>query len=202
MNADLSMLGLGTMGGRVAAPAVACGLDVVGLDPVRHTRERASSAGVKVVASADVCRTVRPCAAVRPGVGGRRPAGRRVGRGAVRVDRGRSVHDRPGHRAQSGGIPCVVETVAGSGAVTVSNLLREPVPRVVSGDHDPVFALDQLAKDNRLAPALVRGPGTPAPIAEAVTAADDEAVHRGLGAQDGGAVPRTYDRHPHAAVRS
>ncbi|MGH3357197.1 MAG: NAD(P)-binding domain-containing protein, partial [Nocardioidaceae bacterium] len=53
MSADLAVLGLGTMGGRVAARAVEQGLEVVGFDPMEQARERASSAGVKVVASAE-----------------------------------------------------------------------------------------------------------------------------------------------------
>ena len=290
MGADLGILGLGTMGGRVAARAVACGLDVVGFDPARQASERASSAGVKVVASAEECAALsrrlllsvpRPedvdglvdgalraatsgsvvvdLSTIDPGTARRAaeslsPVGvtyldapvlgrpEKVGGWTLVVGGDQGTVDavaplltrvaaakvvRVGevgagsvvkllNNLMFGAINAVtaeaialcrdngvdpgtfVETVAGSGAATVSNLFRELAPRIVSGDDAPVFALDLLAKDNRLALALAQASGTAAPIAETVTAIDDEAVRRGLGSRDSGAVFRTYDGGPGA----
>ena len=48
MRSDLAVLGLGTMGGRVAALAVREGLTVVGYDPVAAARERAREQEIEV----------------------------------------------------------------------------------------------------------------------------------------------------------
>jgi 3-hydroxyisobutyrate dehydrogenase len=50
---DLAVIGLGQMGGRSAALAVAEGLSVVAYDPMHEAGERAGAAGVKVVSSAE-----------------------------------------------------------------------------------------------------------------------------------------------------
>lgn len=285
MSADLSVLGLGTMGGRVAARAVESGLEVVGFDPVEQARERASSAGVKVVASAEECAaaaslvllsvprpehvdglvdgalrsagsgsvvadlsTIDPDTARRAAtslspagvtyldapvlgrpdkvgnwtlvVGGAADVVEAVTPTLLRVAAARVV--RVGdtgagsvvkllNNLMFGAINAVtaeaialcrdngvdpaafVDTVAGSGAATVSNLFRELAPRIVQGDDDPVFALDLLAKDNRLALALAEASATPAPIAATVDAINDEAVRLGYASRDSGAVFRTYD---------
>ncbi|MGH3358961.1 MAG: NAD-binding protein, partial [Nocardioidaceae bacterium] len=88
-----------------------------------------------------------------------------------------------------------------SGAATVSNLFRELAPRIVAGDDDPVFALDLLAKDNRLALALARSSATRAPIAATVDVINDEAVRLGYGGRDSAAVFHAYDRGSDESAR-
>ncbi|UYM04672.1 NAD(P)-dependent oxidoreductase [Solicola gregarius] len=285
MSADVSVLGLGTMGGRVAARAAEVGLDVVGYDPDPAARERAAAAGVTIAGSAEACAGAAPlvivsvpnpehvtqlatgalqhCAAGttvadlstidpttardaaaslaprdvayldspvlgRPDkvgnwtlvVGGEADAITRftptllqvAAAKVVRVgDTGAGSVVKVLNNLMFGAINAVtaeavalcrdngvdpgvfVDTVADSGAATVSNLFRELAPRIVSGDDDPVFALDLLAKDNRLATELAKASGSRAPIAETVSALNVEAVRLGFGARDSGAVYRAYD---------
>lgn len=285
MTADLSILGLGTMGGRVATTAVGAGLNVVGYDPVTNARESAGDGGVAIAGSAEECASSAPLVIVSvpnpehitelahgaltscsPGtsvfdlstidpmtardaakglsehgvtyldapvlgrpdkvgnwtlvVGGDKQAivdatpllQRVAAANVVRVgDTGSGSVVKLLNNLMFGAINAVtaeavalcrdndvdpgvfVDTVAGSGAATVSNLFRELAPRIVSGDDDPVFAMNLLAKDNRLAAELAKASGTRAPIAEAVNALNAEAVGLGFGARDSGAVYRTYD---------
>ncbi|MQY02682.1 NAD(P)-dependent oxidoreductase [Actinomadura macrotermitis] len=83
-------------------------------------------------------------------------------------------------------------TVAESGAATVSGLFRELAPKIVEGDLTPAFALDLLAKDNRLAVALAGASGAPTLIGSAVDQVNRLAVARGYGALDTAAVHRLY----------
>lgn len=96
-----------------------------------------------------------------------------------------------------------VETVADSGAATVSNLFKELAPRMVAGDDDPTFALELLAKDNRLAVELADRSNTVAPLAQAVDAVNKLALDLGLGARDSGAIMQAYSQMtPNAATPS
>lgn len=83
-------------------------------------------------------------------------------------------------------------TVADSGAATVSPLFRDIAPRMVSGDYDPVFALELLAKDNRLALELATDSGVEAPLAETVHRVNDVGMARQLAALDSAAVREVY----------
>lgn len=85
-----------------------------------------------------------------------------------------------------------VRTVADSGAATVSNLFREIAPKMVAGDYRPAFALDLLAKDNRLALDLARQVGAPAPVAELVDTLNTAAAELGHGGEDTGVLLELY----------
>lgn len=85
-----------------------------------------------------------------------------------------------------------VDAVAESGAATVSNLFKELAPRMISGDDDPTFALELLAKDNRLALQLAQQHQTPAPIAANVDVLNTIGLASGLGRRDSGAIKRVY----------
>ncbi len=100
------------------------------------------------------------------------------------------------HVCEAAGIDrtAFVEAVIDSGAATVSNLFRDIAPRLASGDDDPVFALDLLAKDNRLARELGSAMGVATPIADAVVTLNQRAVDRGHGSRDSIAVARAYER--------
>lgn len=89
-----------------------------------------------------------------------------------------------------------VDAVLESGAATVSNLFRDIGPRLVAGRDEPVFALDLLAKDNRLALDLAAGAGLEAPVAEAITQVNDRALALGYGSRDSIAVLHAYDGDP------
>lgn len=285
MSADLSILGLGTMGGRVAARAVGAGINVVGYDPMPAARERAAAAGVAIAESAEECVSSTPVVIVsvpnpehvtelargalqqcvvgttvvdlstidpttareaatsliprdvtyvdapvlgRPDkvgnwtlvVGGDETSIEDVTPMLLRVaaakvvrvgDTGAGSVVKLLNNLMFGAINAVtaeaialcrdndvdptvfVDTVADSGAATVSNLFRELAPRIVSGDDDPLFALDLLTKDNRLAAELAKASGSRAPIAEAVSALNAEVMQLGFGKRDSGAVYRAYD---------
>ncbi|MCU1437278.1 MAG: hypothetical protein JWP66_365 [Naasia sp.] len=85
-----------------------------------------------------------------------------------------------------------VRAIVDSGAATVSNLFRDIAPRIASGDDDPVFSLDLLAKDNRLAIQLARDSGVDSPIADAVGGVNERAVQMGFGSRDSIAVIHAY----------
>ncbi|QZY30456.1 NAD(P)-dependent oxidoreductase [Nocardioides coralli] len=86
-----------------------------------------------------------------------------------------------------------VDAVVDSGAATVSNLFRDIGPRIAEGNHAPVFALDLLAKDNRLAADLASGAGAIAPLTELIGRINDAALALGHGADDTSAVIHAYD---------
>ncbi|AMM31586.1 hypothetical protein SA2016_0898 [Sinomonas atrocyanea] len=85
-----------------------------------------------------------------------------------------------------------VETVAESGAATVSNLFRELAPKIVAGDYDPAFSLALLSKDVQLALDLQRSVGAFGPIAHSVAAVNEVGLNNDLGDMDTGVVHRVY----------
>lgn len=85
-----------------------------------------------------------------------------------------------------------VRTVADSGAATVSNLFRDLAPRIVAGNDEPVFAMNLLAKDNRLVVQLASESGTRAPVAAMVNEVNERTLALGLGHRDSAAVYQTY----------
>ena len=103
------------------------------------------------------------------------------------------------HLCQRSGIDMAlfVDAVVDSGAATVSNLFRDIGPRIAAGDDDPVFALDLLAKDNRLAlRRSLRGAGLDAPVAEVVSRSTPAPSTSGTASRDSIAVVHAYRRRP------
>lgn len=85
-----------------------------------------------------------------------------------------------------------VTTVADSGAATVSNLFREIAPKMIASDFEPAFALELLAKDNKLAIDLARSVGAPTYLAEIIDRVNAETMELGLAARDTGVVHEYY----------
>lgn len=85
-----------------------------------------------------------------------------------------------------------VDAIVQSGAATVSNLFKEAAPRMIAGDDDPTFALELLAKDNRLVLQLAQHLRVPAPIAASVDVINTAGLAQGLGGRDSGAVRQVY----------
>lgn len=285
MPEQVTVLGLGAMGGRAVTAVAAAGYDVTGYDPMSSARDRAADAGTPVtdnaaaaVATADVVvlsvpkpehvvalaegdllrarkgtvvvdlSTIDPATARRAaGIVARQGIvyldcpvlGRPAGCGAWTVVAGGAEADvtrvtpllestvakrvvRIGdvgagsvvkilnnlmfgainavtaealHLCERSGIDqaVFVDAVVDSGAATVSNLFRDLAPRIARGDHDPVFALDLLAKDNRLAAALAAEVGSAAPVAEVVGGINEATLGLGHGAKDSSAVIHAYD---------
>lgn len=85
-----------------------------------------------------------------------------------------------------------VDTVADSGAATVSNLFRELGPKLVTADYDPTFALGLLQKDNRLVVELARVSGAPSFVASTVDQVNGLAANAGNAHLDSGVVYELY----------
>lgn len=84
------------------------------------------------------------------------------------------------------------ETIADSGAASVSGLFRELAPKIVAEDHTPTFSVDLLTKDNQLAVEMARAAGIRLDVAEAVLALDRAAQAAGLGALDTSAMVQLF----------
>lgn len=93
------------------------------------------------------------------------------------------------------------ETVAESGAATVSNLFRELAPKIVAGDYEPAFSLALLSKDVQLALDLQRSVGAFGPIAHSVAAVNEVGLNNDLGHMDTGVVHRVYRANSRAGER-
>jgi len=85
------------------------------------------------------------------------------------------------------------DTVAGSGAATVSNLFLELGPQMLAHNWELKFSLDLLYKDNLLGIAMGQDVGAPMPIAQAVHTLNQMARARGYGALDTSAAVRVYE---------
>lgn len=84
------------------------------------------------------------------------------------------------------------DTVVDSGAGTVSNLFRDIGPRIVSGDFDPTFSIDNLAKDVGLGIAMAQDVGMAMPVSESGQRFNRMAQEAGLGGQDTAAVVKVF----------
>lgn len=80
------------------------------------------------------------------------------------------------------------DTIVESGAATVSNLFRELGPKIIEGDFEPDFSVDNLAKDIDQGLALARSAGLTLEVAEAGQRLNRRAQAAGLGSDDTAAV--------------
>jgi 3-hydroxyisobutyrate dehydrogenase-like beta-hydroxyacid dehydrogenase len=80
------------------------------------------------------------------------------------------------------------DTIVDSGAGTVSNLFRDIGPRIVEGDYDPQFSVDNLEKDVGLGLAMARSVGLRLEVAEAEQRLNQRAQSAGHGREDTAAV--------------
>ena len=80
------------------------------------------------------------------------------------------------------------ETIVDSGAATVSNLFRELGPKIIAGDFEPDFSIDNLAKDIDQGLALASSAGLTLEVAEAGQRLNRRAQAAGLGSEDTAAV--------------
>ncbi|WP_026820326.1 NAD(P)-dependent oxidoreductase [Arthrobacter castelli] len=85
-----------------------------------------------------------------------------------------------------------VNTVAESGAATVSNLFRELAPKLIANDYEPAFSLALLAKDNKLALDLEGAVGSPSFVAGSIDHINSLTMNQGYGRQDTGSVQELY----------
>ena len=96
--------------------------------------------------------------------------------------------------AKAGLSPRVLfETIAESQAATVSGLFKEVGAKIVDRDFAPVFPINLLCKDNRLAIAMAKSFGAPPILASTVQVLNELASARGLGAEDTSALVKLYE---------
>jgi 3-hydroxyisobutyrate dehydrogenase-like beta-hydroxyacid dehydrogenase len=84
------------------------------------------------------------------------------------------------------------ETLAESQAATVSGLFREVGAKIVARDFAPIFPVDLMCKDNRLAIAMARDCDAPPILASTIQVLNELASARGLGAEDTSALVKVY----------
>jgi 3-hydroxyisobutyrate dehydrogenase-like beta-hydroxyacid dehydrogenase len=88
------------------------------------------------------------------------------------------------------------ETIAESGAATVSNLFRELGPKIIEGDFSPNFSLDNLEKDIRMGLALAHSTGLTLEVGEAGQRLNHRAQAAHHGHEDTAAVFNVIDTAP------
>ena len=86
------------------------------------------------------------------------------------------------------------ETVAESGAATVSNLFREIGPKMLEDDFSPAFTIDLLSKDNSLALAMIEDAGGSVIVGNAVETLNGLARAAGHGHEDTSAAVKVYEQ--------
>jgi 3-hydroxyisobutyrate dehydrogenase-like beta-hydroxyacid dehydrogenase len=88
------------------------------------------------------------------------------------------------------------ETVSASGAATVSGLFCEVAKNIVAEDYNhPVFTVDLLIKDTKLALEMAKSSGAPSVIAGNVQIYNEIASANGFGSEDTSALYKIYKRH-------
>ena len=86
------------------------------------------------------------------------------------------------------------ETIAGSGAATVSNLFKELGPKIVEEEFSPNFTIDNLVKDVGLGIEMAARSGLQLPVSETTQNMNRKAHEMGLGGEDTAAVVKIYDQ--------
>ena len=89
-----------------------------------------------------------------------------------------------------------VETVANSGAASVSNLFLDIGPRIVAADFAPAFTLALLRKDVELATAMLGEVGADTPLSTALGRLNERAAEQGLSELDTSALVQLYRDAP------
>lgn len=85
------------------------------------------------------------------------------------------------------------ETIAKSGAASVSNLFIALGPKVLARDFEPVFAIDLLHKDMDLEIQMAKKVGVPSFMPSAAQILNEIARAKGLGKEDTGAIVKIYE---------
>jgi 3-hydroxyisobutyrate dehydrogenase-like beta-hydroxyacid dehydrogenase len=88
------------------------------------------------------------------------------------------------------------DTIVESGAATVSNLFREIGPKIIEGDLEPQFSVDNLEKDIGLGLALARSAGLVLGVGEAGQRLNQRAQAAGHGREDTAAVVAVVGTEP------
>lgn len=85
------------------------------------------------------------------------------------------------------------ETIANSGAASVSNMFIELGPKVLNRDFSPIFTIDFMYKDMKLGIQMCRQAEAPSFMTLAAQSLNDAAREKGLGGEDTGAIIKVYE---------
>ncbi len=85
------------------------------------------------------------------------------------------------------------DTIAESGAATVSGLFKELGPKILARDFSPVFSIDLLHKDVALGIEMAKKAGMPIIIAPAAQLLNEMSKAKGLGGEDTSAAVKIYE---------
>ena len=85
------------------------------------------------------------------------------------------------------------ETIANSGAASVSGLFKEVGPKILDRDFEPLFAIDLLHKDVELGIQMAKETGVPLIISPAVQMLNEMARLKGFGKEDTASVIKVYE---------
>jgi 3-hydroxyisobutyrate dehydrogenase-like beta-hydroxyacid dehydrogenase len=86
------------------------------------------------------------------------------------------------------------ETIANSGAASVSNLFKELGPKVLNRDFEPLFAVDLLHKDVNLGIEMAKQVGVPLIVSLANQRLNELAKLMGFGKEDTASVVKVYEK--------
>jgi len=93
------------------------------------------------------------------------------------------------------------ETIANSGAASVSNLFKELGPKVLNRDFQPLFTLDLLYKDISLGMQMAKKVNVPVFVSEANQNLNEIARLMGFGKEDTASVVKVYEKLLNIEVR-
>lgn len=85
------------------------------------------------------------------------------------------------------------ETIANSGAASVSNLFKELGPKMLQRDFEPLFSVNLLHKDMALAISMAAEKGVPLFVAHSNQLLNEMAKAKGLGSEDTSSVVKLYE---------
>lgn len=86
------------------------------------------------------------------------------------------------------------ETIANSGAASVSNLFKELGPKILNRDFEPLFAIDLLHKDVMLGIQMAKQVGVPLFVSEANQRLNEMARLMGFGKEDTASIVKVYEK--------
>lgn len=85
------------------------------------------------------------------------------------------------------------ETIANSGAASVSNLFKELGPKILNRDFEPLFTINLLHKDVNLGIQMAKEVGVPLFVSEANQRLNEMAKLKGFGKEDTASVVKIYE---------
>lgn len=85
------------------------------------------------------------------------------------------------------------ETIANSGAASVSNLFKELGPKILNRDFEPLFAIDLLHKDVSLGIEMAKKAGVPLFVSQASQLLNELAKLKGFGKEDTASIIKVYE---------